>query len=171
MSRLPCTRLRLLVCLLGIAAALSAAPAKATGGVMALADLGFAPAEAPAAEYTLGALELAVAAVAAQATDPELATLLASVSSFHLRQYTPPVPATVAAAETLLARLVSEGWKLARLEVQDSRRLSVYARAGATGIEGLVVVAIDPEREVTLACVGGDIDPLQLISRGLAILP
>jgi hypothetical protein len=47
-----------------------------------------------------------MAALATQATDPDLALLLGAVEGFHLKQFAPPDQATVLAASNLATALI-----------------------------------------------------------------
>lgn len=138
-------------------------------GMVDLDALGFEPGAEPAFGLVLGSAQFDVAALAAQATDPELAGQLAAVEAFCLHQYLAPDAMAIDAAGDLLLALVADGWQLARQELQDTRQVSVYLKSEAGEIAGLTVVAIDPGLEVTIANVVGNIEPARLTSLGLPI--
>ena len=138
-------------------------------GYVDLDSLGFAPTAEPAVELVIGSAEFSVAALAAQATEPDLASLLASVETFCLHQYAPPDAETVDAATALISALEDGGWQLSQFDLQGTREVSVYVMAQGEMIAGLAVIAIDPGLEVTIANIVGDIDPLKLTTLGLPI--
>ena len=163
---------------IALIALLLAVPAAATppdnpgGGppdAVDLEALGFAPVQTPAADISYGNADFAHAATAIRDSDPALAALLRSVRTFRLLQFTNPAPGTLQMAATLLAGLPTAGWLRSQLDVQGTREVSIYVRPDAPGMDAIVVVAVDPEHEVTVAIVAGRIDPLGLIALGLPL--
>lgn len=138
-------------------------------GQLDLPTLGFAPVAVATTDMAIGSSDFAVAALIAQATDPDLSALLANVGSFSLRQYAPPDAAVIAAAQALIPAIESEGWQLVRAETQGTRQVTVHTMADGAIIAGLTVIAIDVEREVSIANIVGDIQPTQLTTLGLPI--
>lgn len=138
-------------------------------GRLDLVALGFAPAPEPAVDLVIGTAEFALAALAAQTHDPDLAALLANVESFCLVQFVPPDQATVIAASALPDALTGAGWQLVQAESQDTRQVTVHLRMAGAVIAGLTVIAIDAGAEVSIANVVGNIQPPQLATLGLPI--
>ncbi|MDA0338159.1 MAG: hypothetical protein O2782_23560 [bacterium] len=147
------------------------APGRASDSVghLDLAALGFAPTAEPAVDLQIGAAEFDLAALAAQATDPNLAAVLANVDAFHLQQFVPPDAATVIAASNLATALITAGWLPAQSEFQGTRQIVVYVRLVGPIVAGLAVVAVDAGREVSIANVVGNILPQQLATLGLPL--
>jgi hypothetical protein len=138
-------------------------------GYLDLAALGFAPTAAPAIDLQIGAAEFDLAALAAQATDPDLAALLDNVDAFYLQQFVPPDAATVVAASNLATTLILSGWMPAQTELQGTRQVVVYVRPNGLTIAGITVVAVDAGAEVSIANVVGNILPEQLATLGLPV--
>ena len=84
--------------------------AQVPAGQIDLVALGFAPVAEPAVDLDIGAAEFDMAALATQATDPDLALLLGAVEGFHLKQFAPPDQATVLAASNLATALILPAW-------------------------------------------------------------
>ena len=157
------------ITLLCLSLAPIAADAVTSPGQVDLTALGFAPGAEATTNLTIGSSDFAVAALIAQATDPDLSALLANVKAFSLRQYAPPDAATIAATQALTTGLLADGWQLVEAELQDTRQVSVYAMVDGAIVAGLVVIAVDAEHEVSVANVVGDIQPSQLATLGLPI--
>ena len=128
-------------------------------------------AQVPAGQINLdiGAAEFDMAALATQATDPDLALLLGAVEGFHLKQFAPPDQATVLAASNLATALILPGWLSAMAEFQDTRQVVVYVLPVGLAFAGLVITAVDVNREVSIDNVVGNIAPQQLGTLGLPV--
>ncbi len=140
-----------------------------TPGHLDLVALGFDPVEEPSTDLTIGSAEFAVASLAAQASDPDLAALLGNVEAFSLRQFTPPNDATLLAAQSLAASISTDGWLLVQAEAQGTRQVTVHIKLDGVMVGGLTIMALDPGREVSIANVVGNIPPQQLATLGLPI--
>jgi hypothetical protein len=127
--------------------------AQVPAGQIDLVALGFAPVAEPAVDLDIGAAEFDMAALATQATDPDLALLLGAVEGFHLKQFAPPDQATVLAASNLATALILSGWLSAMAEFQDTRKVVVY------------VLSVG----LAFANVVGNIAPQQLATLGLPV--
>ena len=138
-------------------------------GHLDLVALGFAPIAEPAIDLQIGAAEFDLAALAAQATDPDLAALLDNVDAFYLQQFVPPDAATVVAASNLATALIVAGWMPAQTELQGTRQVVVYVRPDGLTIAGITVVAVNAGTEVSIANVVGNILPEQLATLGLPV--
>ncbi|MBT4099537.1 MAG: hypothetical protein HOM68_13525 [Gemmatimonadetes bacterium] len=161
--------LRLLLVFSLLAAPAYAGDGGSEPGRLDLVALGFEPVVEPTVDLTIDAAQFAIAALVAAETDADLAALLGNVEAFCLRQYSPPDAATFAAAQVLPAAIVADGWQLVQAETQGSRQVTVHLKLDGLVVGGLAVIAIDADREVSVANVVGNIQPAQLATLGLPL--
>lgn len=118
---------------------------------------------APTVEVNVEGALLKLVVEASRAEDPELATLLERLEGLFVRGY----PAQAATEGRIRDRmrlmgtvLAEDGWQTIVSISDDGQFVRMFARMGAEGIVGLVVMSL--EEEAVFLNIVGDVDPEQI---------